>query len=46
MVLDLSERDLHLNGTQAEMTGEIAPVAGPAEVPSGRAAADEVDPHA
>ena len=36
MVLDLSERDLHLNGTQAEMSGEISPVAGPAEVPSGR----------
>ncbi len=42
MVLDLSERDLHLNGTQAEMSGEISPVAGPAEVPSGPAAADEV----
>ena len=35
MVLDLSERDLHLNGTQAEMSGEVAPVADPAAVPSG-----------
>jgi len=43
MVLDLSERDLHLNGTEAEMSGEIAPVAGPADMRSGPAAVDEVN---
>ena len=41
MVLDLSERDLHLNGTQAEMSGEVASVAGPAGMPSGLAVADD-----
>jgi TIR domain len=34
MVLDLSERDLHLNGTRAEMSGEVAPVPGPAGTPA------------
>lgn len=45
MVLDLSERDLHLNGTQAEMSGEVAPVSDPAAVPSAPAAADDAVDH-
>jgi hypothetical protein len=36
-----ARRDLHLNGSRAEMSGEIAPVAGSAEVPSGPMAAGD-----
>jgi hypothetical protein len=35
MVLDLSERDLHLNGSQAEMSGQMVPVADSADATAG-----------